>query len=397
MPDSQEPNPPEIPKPKSHPRRRSLHDWWLEQTRRGLRTPLMRFAGHLGLLTVIALGVWATRFGFDSLPVAASLPLVAEQAADPAAPTEMPIEEIRLEDLPVYAGAALAPEGILRGVDVHTVIPSRPRMEVSLYQVRRGDTLFGIAEQFGLRPETILWGNFELLQDNPHNLTPGQELNILPVDGTYYQWHEGDGLSGVADFFGVESQVIVDWPGNDLDPLTDPASPGIEAGAWLVIPGGEREFQSWRAPSATRAEPAVASVSGPGACGAIYDGPIGTSSFAWPTPGRSISGYTFSGYHPGVDIGGSIGNAIFAADSGVVVYAGWNYFGYGNLIIIDHGTGWQTLYAHLSSLNVGCGQAVFQGNVIGGMGCTGNCSGPHLHFEMNSELYGRVNPLLYLP
>ena len=65
--------------------------------------------------------------------------------------------------------------------------------------------------------------------------------------------------------------------------------------------------------------------------------------------------------------------------------------------MLDHGNGWQTLYAHLSRIDVGCGQAIFQGNTIAGMGCTGNCSGTHLHFEMRSDTFGRVNSLLFLP
>ena len=81
----------------------------------------------------------------------------------------------------------------------------------------------------------------------------------------------------------------------------------------------------------------------------------------------------------------------------MVVYAGWNDWGYGNVVVIDHDGGWQTLYAHLSSFNVGCGQSVYQGDVIGAFGSTGNSSGPHLHFEMLNESYGKVNPWNFLP
>lgn len=90
-----------------------------------------------------------------------------------------------------------------------------------------------------------------------------------------------------------------------------------------------------------------------------------------------------------------MGNAIFAADSGVIVYAGWSNYGYGNLIVIDHGNGFQTAYSHLSVVGVGCGQSVFQGGQIGSMGSTGNSSGPHLHFEL---IYNgaKPNPLDYL-
>ena len=80
----------------------------------------------------------------------------------------------------------------------------------------------------------------------------------------------------------------------------------------------------------------------------------------------------------------------------VVVYAGWNNWGYGNMVVINHGNGWQTLYAHLSAIYVSCGQSVWQTNIIGAIGTTGNSSGPHLHFEM---MYNgaKVNPHNYLP
>ena len=111
---------------------------------------------------------------------------------------------------------------------------------------------------------------------------------------------------------------------------------------------------------------------------------------------RQISGYYYApGVHPAVDIGGSVGNAIYATDNGVVVYAGWSDYGYGYLIVIDHGNGWQSAYAHLSAVGVSCGQSVFQGTQIGGLGSTGNSSGPHLHFEL---VYNgtKVNPLDYI-
>ena len=100
--------------------------------------------------------------------------------------------------------------------------------------------------------------------------------------------------------------------------------------------------------------------------------------------------------HLAIDIGLVTGEPIYASDSGVVVFAGWANGGYGNIVIVDHGTGYQTLYAHLSGYNVGCGQSVFQGNVIGAIGNTGNSSGSHLHYEMmyNGTM---VIPWDYLP
>ena len=87
---------------------------------------------------------------------------------------------------------------------------------------------------------------------------------------------------------------------------------------------------------------------------------------------------------------------VVASDSGVVVYAGWDTTGYGNVIMIDHGNGYATLYAHLSALNVGHCASVSQGQVIGAIGSTGNSSGPHLHFEVRLN-GGFVNPWDVLP
>ncbi|NTW12496.1 MAG: LysM peptidoglycan-binding domain-containing protein, partial [Anaerolineales bacterium] len=88
--------------------------------------------------------------------------------------------------------------GVPRLAQERTIIPSRPRQEILKYTVLEGDTIFGISERFGLKPETILWGNYYVLLDNPHSLQPGQELSILPVNGTYHEWNQGEGLNGVA-------------------------------------------------------------------------------------------------------------------------------------------------------------------------------------------------------
>jgi murein DD-endopeptidase MepM/ murein hydrolase activator NlpD len=284
--------------------------------------------------------------------------------------------------------------GITRLADVHTIIPSRPRVDVTTYIVQPGDNLFLIAERYGLDPETVLWGNYEVLQDNPQFLKPDQELRILPTNGVYYQWAAGDNIETIANFFKVEPEAILEYPGNRL--LTDltVSSPGeIEEGTWVIIPGGKRELKDWGPPVITRKNPAAAAYYGAGYCGQVYEGSIGTGYFIWPTVATFLSGYDYSpSLHPGIDIAGGIGNAIYAADGGVVVYAGWSEYGYGYLIVLDHGTGWQSAYAHLSSVGVSCGQSVAQGTVIGGLGSTGNSTGAHLHFELRSELYGKVNP-----
>ncbi|OGO11652.1 MAG: hypothetical protein A2Y93_08060 [Chloroflexi bacterium RBG_13_68_17] len=365
-------------------------------TRFGLREPLVRVLGHAAVLAVVALGVWAARLGLDRLPLGEAVQ--AELPAEAAEMIAAPEVQLDIADLPPYSGGALVAEGIRRIADSHTILPERPRLDIVRYVVQPGDTIFGIAEAFGLRPESVLWGNYDTLKDDPHFLQPGQELNIPPVDGILYAWHAGDGLNGVADFYHVAAEDIVDWPGNDLDPGVDWANPPIEAGTVVMIPGGRREFVTWSAGRITRQNPGVARILGPGACGTIYDGPVGTGTFIFPTPSHYLSGYDYNpgANHPAIDLAGDTGHAIYASDNGVIVYAGWNDWGYGLVIVVDHGNGWQTLYAHLSQINVVCGQAAYQGNVIGLMGCTGNCSGSHLHFEMLNEQYGKVNPWDFL-
>lgn len=369
---------------------------WDSLSQAGMAEATLRLGTHALLIILVLIIGFIMRGFYRSVQVNPTTP--GEEAALAAAlPSPTPTEI--LPELPVYS--KIDPSiGIERGALMVTTLTARPREDVILYTVEQGDTLFGIAEKFGLKPETLLWANQLVLGDNPHNLRPGQELNILPVNGAYYRWSAGDGLNGVSKFFGVDPEVIVNYPGNHLDPnqIGDYANPNIEPGSWLIIPGGTREFVTWSAPVIPRDNPGVAKVLGPGACGSIVDGAVGVGSFIWPANNHFLSGFDYSPStnHSGIDIDGNTGDAVYAVDNGVVVYAGWNNWGYGNVVVINHGNGWQTLYAHLNTYNVGCGQSVFQGNVIGAIGNTGNSSGSHLHYEM---MYNgaKVNPWDYLP
>jgi len=315
-------------------------------------------------------------------------------AMTPRATTEM--VNFKLPPLAISIGDF--ENGIPRLAVLHTTIPEHPQVDVTTYTVQPGDNLFKIAEKYGLNPETVLWGNYELLRDNPQFLRPGQELTILPTDGVYYQWIEGDNLQNIASFFRVEPETIQDYPGNRIfSDLTNRKPMVIAAGTWLIIPGGKRDLKDWGPPAITRNNPAAAAYYGGGYCGKVYEGSIGTGTFIWPTVATYLSGYDYSpSLHPGIDIAGAEGNAVFATDSGVVVFAGWSEYGYGYLIVLDHGNGWQSAYAHLSAVNVGCGESVVQGRVIGAVGSTGNSTGAHLHFELRSEIYGKVNPWNYV-
>ncbi len=374
----------------------SLFGRWLETLAHlGLGELTLRIGTNVLSVILILAVVWLMRNVYPqaklngtSGALAASLPTATPTLSPAAIPAPLTASQASISRLALP----------------HTSIPSRPRMDVITYTVQPGDSIFGIADKFGLKPSTILFGNYATLKDTPHSLRPGQELNILPVNGTYYEWQAGDGLNAVGKFFGVDAEVILTFPGNHLDPdnIGDYTHPNIQPGTRLVIPGGVREFTSWQAPiGVTRDQPALARVMGAGSCGKITGGAVGFGTFVWPTPttNHRVTGYNYSPEtnHRAIDLGGKIGTAIFTTDAGVIVYAGWNDYGYGYLIMVDHGNGWQSLYAHLSQINVACGQSVGQGELIGLMGSTGNSSGPHLHFELMNTVYGKINPLEWLP
>jgi murein DD-endopeptidase MepM/ murein hydrolase activator NlpD len=284
----------------------------------------------------------------------------------------------------------------------YTTIPSRERRGVITYTVQAGDTLFGIAGQFNLRPESILWANYDTLQDNPHLLTPGQELAIPPVNGIVYTVADGDTVESIAEKYKVTPDAIyVDgFQWNQLKPGEQPF-----AGQSLIIPGGSRDFKPWAVSAAENAPPPSSYNSGPvvahgsiGTCAPIPPGTglVGTGSFIWPAPKHWLSGTPYTVWHPGIDIAAKSGDPIYAADNGIVIYAGWNNWGYGNLVVIDHGNGWQTYYAHNSEIYVSCGQNVYQGSVISAAGSTGHSTGTHLHFE--TRFNGTIpNPFNVLP
>jgi LysM repeat protein len=369
--------------------------FWETISQAGLIEPVLRIGTHLVSIVLVLIAVWAMRVFYLNVQPE-SLPRSAALAAPLLTPT--PIAIAIEPELPPF-DVNSQPEGVYRMAAVDTTIPTRPRVDVITYTVQAGDTVFGIADKFGLKPETILWGNYTILADNPHRLQTGQTLNILPTDGTYHRWSAGENFRKVAEFYGVDPMTIIEWPGNHFDIFdTSPDNIDIAPSTMLIIPGGRREMVDYGPPRIPRDNPAVARTYGPGFCGVLMDGAIGVGSFIWPTIEHWLSGYDFTpaANHSGIDIAGETGNPIWAVDNGVVVFAGLSNYGYGNLVVVDHGNGWQSLYAHLNDIYVVCGQSVYQGTQIATLGNTGNSSGSHLHFEL---IYGtvRVNPWDFLP
>lgn len=273
-----------------------------------------------------------------------------------------------------------------------THMPENQRTEAIKYTIETGDSLYGIANKFDLEPETILWANYNVLYDDAHNISVGDELIIPPDNGIYVQWKESDELQRLADKYRVEVHDVLAEPVNKLD-ITNPV---IKAGDFILFPGGYRETTAFN-PIVYEYSPnsgVKKVIAGPGGCEWDYRA-YGGGSFMWPTANHALVGNDFGAGHMGVDLATVEGGPIYAADGGTVVYAGAISGGYGIMVMIDHGTGYQTLYAHLSAVAVGCGQGVSQGQMIGYGGSTGNSTGPHLHFEVRYG-GGYVNPWQFL-
>ena len=352
---------------------RASVDW------RTRRPALVRITAHLSLvllaLVVLAMGHLrppAQALGISN-PDCTPQPLpAAEGTVQPWQPAPPPL--------------------ILRQAVAHTDIPERPRDGVITYTVESGDTVFGIAGMFGISPHTIYWANTETLQDNPHMLWPDMVLNILPVDGVYHTVEAGETIASIADEYGIDESLLYnEW--NNLE-----RGQPLEEGMHLVVPGGTRDFVVWQLPTYSDLHGSAAYDSG--VCALPETGLRGYGWFIWPTDSHRISGWVFhdprNPPHSGIDIGLYTGDPIYAADSGVVRYAGWSSVGYGYLVVLDHGNGYQTYYAHLSAIWAVCGQSVYQGTAIGAGGSTGWSTGPHLHFEVRYDGVPQ-DPFAYLP
>lgn len=267
--------------------------------------------------------------------------------------------------LPVLTDNAIAPAPI-----PETFKGKTPHHEFQTYVVERGDTPSGIAYQFGIKTETLLGGNPQLSQESSL-MQPGMELIILPLDGVLHDVQPGDTLESVSAEYDIPVEDIIAYEPNNLEfPYR------LYPDTQILVPGAIADVFIWTPPSLSTVRGGN-SGSGSGIAPAI----VGTGTFIFPVSSRNFTQRFWYG-HPGIDIGLSEGSAVLASDTGTVTFAGWNIYGYGNLIVINHGNGYETFYGHLSSINVFPGQIVYQGNVIGGTGNTGNSSGPHIHFEV---------------
>ncbi len=237
------------------------------------------------------------------------------------------------------------------------------RTQIITYTVQSGDTLWSIADQFGLDLDTLRWSNIEL-ERNPDVLSVGTDLTILPVNGSYHIITSEDTLESIAAQYGVAVADITGYPPNGMYPPYE-----LEAGQGLIIPLGRKDPEL--------PKPSISA-----------DYPM-----AWPLVSPPIG--TFSPDHPALDIGAPYGATVYAAHGGLVIAADWSE-NYGYRVILDHGSGLHTWYAHLKGTPLSVGLAVPRGTPVGEVGSTGRSTGPHLHFEVriNNE---PVDPITYLP
>jgi LysM repeat protein len=261
---------------------------------------------------------------------------------------------------------------------VGTTITKQLRSDIAYHEVKPGESISTIAEDYEVSVSTILWENnlsaYSVIR-------PGDKLAILPINGVSYKVKSGDNLTKIAANYKVDEKDI-----QTINKLYDASK--LAVGQIIIIPGGRKE--SYTAPAQQRYSGVSAIMDFVKAPNAT---PVDDNKMNWPTEGYRITQY-YSWKHTGLDIANKIGTPLYAADAGVVEVLGWGT-GYGNQIVIDHGGGKKTRYAHLSKFYVEKGDKVEKGETVGAMGSTGWSTGSHIHFEViiNGVKY---NPLNYI-
>lgn len=251
--------------------------------------------------------------------------------------------------------------------------------QITTYIVREGDTLPSVAKMFGVTSNTIIWAND--LKSGTTRLAVGQRLVILPISGLQHVVKKGETLKSIAVTYKGDLEEILQY--NNLA-----VNAKVAVGDTITIPNGEVSSEA----GPVKKKPTVKTK----VSAKIAVAPDDSNSSYADTTGyfqRPISaGRRTQGLHGhnGVDLADSVGTPIRAAAGGQVIIArstGWNG-GYGEYVVISHPNGTQTLYAHLSEVDVVIGDTVVKGQTIAKMGNSGNSTGTHLHFEVR----GGSNP-----
>ena len=304
-------------------------------------------------------------------PATAPAPLHTRISLDGATEVASSSSEFGPLDVKGKEEDVLVPETVTR---VEATVPASepPQVEekkhekasIFVHKVCSGETLWDIAIAYGVSVDTISSAN-GLTNDN--YLSIGQELQIPSVNGVLHQVASGESLWEISERYNVPMDEIT-----RVNEIADASR--IQPNTKLVIPG------------ATQLRPRDV---------LLVNGQL-QKAFDWPVKGRISSpfGARWGKMHNGLDIAVSTGTLVKAAADGRVTFAGWNG-GYGILVIVDHGNGIETRYAHNSRLNVKVGQRVTRGETVAYSGNTGVSTGPHVHFEIRYR-NNPVNPQTYL-
>lgn len=255
-----------------------------------------------------------------------------------------------------------------------TLVSEKSRDSIKEYKVEDGDTVASIAKKFDVDVNTIRWQN-NLSNDK---IKQGQTLEILPVTGIAHKVQKGDTVYSIAKKYDSNAQAIADFPFNTF---SNDETFELAIGQIVIVPDGVKpQGDSGTTPRARQITPDAGSV-------------VASGSFVWPTQGTITQNFYW--YHPGIDIANRASPNVVAVDAGVVTYAGCISTGYGCHVIINHGNGYITLYAHFQQVYVKVGQTVGRGGLIGQMGSTGHSTGTHTHFEVSKNGV-KINPLSVL-
>lgn len=242
------------------------------------------------------------------------------------------------------------------------------RPEIVTHTIQKGDTLWGLARVYGTDVNTIV--NTNNLR-NPNSLRIGQELLILTTNGVIHSVSRGESLWAISRRYNTTVDQIV-WANEISNPNT------LKIGQELIIPNVKPVTTKTAVVSSNKS-----SVKG--------------MNFIWPVQGKisSYFGNRKGGYHYGLDIACPYGRTIKASETGKVEFVGW-LKGYGSTVLLNHGDGIKTRYAHASRITVNKGESINKGQKIAEIGNSGKSTGPHLHFEIIIDGKPR-NPLNYLP
>ena len=365
--------------------RRKLHTSFPQKqavTRFGKKTDISLFIGLKGFELILAVGIvfspflasasfFSTMSGFFSTPGKEIIVVNNSQnmALLQAATNIDPNPAQGGADISVVDQNALEGEVSLTGGNE---IDTPTSDQISIYEVHAGDTLASISKMFNVSVNTIRWAN----DIKKGSVSEGDILTILPITGIKYSVKSGDSIASIAKKYKADVADITRFNNVDESGL-------LSVGTTIIIPDAEQEAAPVSVPAKKKTIAGTV-----GNVGKVVTNLLKSGFLQRPLK----SGIKTQGIHGhnGIDIGVSVGAEIFASADGKVLIAkgdGYNG-GYGGYVVIQHTNGVQTLYAHLSGVNVSAGSQVTQGQIIGHSGNSGKSTGPHLHYEVR----GAVNP-----